>query len=96
MPGNGESFYRPDMPTLLDVLPRNVAAERARRGWLQKDLAKRLGWGGTKVSELETGARRVQVDELGPLCRALGVPLWKLAEGTDEEELEALGLTAPD
>ena len=95
MPLDGESSYRPDMPTLLDVLPRNVAAERARRGWLQKDLAKRLGWGGTKVSELETGTRRVQVDELGPLCRALGVPLWKLAEGTDPEELEALGLTPP-
>jgi transcriptional regulator with XRE-family HTH domain len=95
MPLDGETFYRPDMPTLLDVLPRNVAAERARRGWLQRDLGKRLGWSGTKVSELETGTRRVQVDELGPLCRALGVPLWKLAEGTDTEELEAMGLTEP-
>lgn len=78
------------MPSLRDVVPRNVAAERIRRRWTQAELAQRLGWSKSKVSAFETGVQRPFADELGPLCRAFGVPLVKLAEGADE--ISDLGL----
>lgn len=84
--------YRPGMPSLGDVVPRNVAAERVRRRWTQAVLAERLGWSKSKMSAFEAGGRAVLADELGEVCKALGVPLAKLAEGVDPEEFAALGL----
>ncbi len=72
------------------ILPRNVAAERVRRGWTQRELAAHLGWSKTTVAELETGQRKVLAMDLGKLCEVFGVPLLKLAEGADEFQI--LGL----
>lgn len=78
------------MPSLGDVVPRNVAAERARRRLTQKQLAEMLNWSTSKMSAFETGQRAVLADDLGPLCRVLGVDLAKLAEGADE--IRSLGI----
>lgn len=78
------------MPTLGDVVPRNVAAERARKRWTQRELAERLGWARSTLSEFESGQRAVFANDLGLLCEVLGVNLLKLAEGADE--IQALGL----
>ena len=80
------------MPTLASAFPRNVRAERVRRGWDQEQFGQRLGWSRTMVGDLETGRRKLGVDDLAPICRALGLPLATLAQGVDEDDLEALGL----
>jgi transcriptional regulator with XRE-family HTH domain len=82
------------MPTLASVFPRNMRAERVRRGWDQEELGKRIGdgWSRTMVGDLETGRRRLGVDDLAPICRALGLPLSVLAQGADPQDLDALGL----
>lgn len=75
-----------------DHIANNVRAERARRRWRQADLAAALGWSEDMVGDLETGRRAVSANDLPQLCRALGVPLFKLAEGAPLEDLAALGI----
>jgi transcriptional regulator with XRE-family HTH domain len=82
----------PNVPSLGDVIASNVRAERARRRWQQADLATRLGWARSTVSDLEAGKRRVQADDLAPLCRAFGISFNKLTEGADPSDFEALDL----
>ncbi len=74
------------------VVAAGVRAERARRRWHQKDLGRRMGWSVSMVSELETGKRRVQADDLLCLCQAFGLTLRQLSEGADGDDLELLGL----
>lgn len=78
------------MPDFADYLARNVAAERARRRWRQADLAVRLGWSISTVSDLENGKRVLTANDLPLLCRVFGIKLWKLADGAAEEDLDAL------
>lgn len=80
------------MPHLGDVLASNVRAQRARRRWRQSDLASRTGWSKDTISDIETGRRRVGVEDIPILCRALEVTLPKLLEGADSDDLVAIGL----
>jgi transcriptional regulator with XRE-family HTH domain len=80
------------MPTLASVIPRNVRAERVRKGWDQAQFGERLGWTRTMVGDLETGRRKLAVDDLAPICAALGLHLSVLAQGADPDDLTALGL----
>jgi transcriptional regulator with XRE-family HTH domain len=82
-------------PSLRQLLARNVKAERARRCWSQLDLGRALGMSQTAVSELEAGHRRLDIDRLANLCRALDVPLLTLLVGVPPETIQALGL-GPD
>jgi len=74
------------------VAAANVRAERARRKWRQKDLADRLGWSVDTLSNLETGQRRVTLDDLVPLCTAFEITIHQLLFGADPAELAAIGL----
>jgi transcriptional regulator with XRE-family HTH domain len=78
------------MSTLSKVIADNVRGERSRGHRLQIDLARQLGWKQSTVSEVENGRRKVTVDELPELCRALGVPLSDLTRGADPADLQAL------
>src|SRR5438105_1044575 len=49
---------------LANVVARSVRAERARRGLSQSELGALLGWSQTKVSQVESGARRLYAHEL--------------------------------
>ena len=80
------------MARLSSVFPRNVRAERVRREWDQVELGERLGWTRSMVSDLETGRRKLGVDDIAPICAALSLTLAQLAIGADPEELTALGL----
>jgi transcriptional regulator with XRE-family HTH domain len=80
------------MPDFGLVIAGGVRAERARRQWHQVDLAQRLGWSVSKVSEVETGKQRIVVDDLPLLCEVLGVTLHRLADGADGADLASLGL----
>ena len=71
---------------------------RARRVWLglgQVDVARRLGCSGQTVSAIERGIRRVTLDDLPGLCRALDTTLPELVQGADPETLRAVGLHQP-
>lgn len=80
------------MTSLGVIVARNVRAERARRGWKQSDLGDRLGWAVSTVSAVETGRRKLAVDDLPALCRAFGIPLAKLLDGAAPDDLEAMHL----
>jgi len=81
------------MSSLASVLPRNVRAERVRRRWDQEEFGRRVGgWSRSMVSDLETGRRKVAVDDLAKLCRALELTLRELAVGCEPEDLRSLGI----
>ncbi|MDQ1295625.1 MAG: helix-turn-helix protein [Actinomycetota bacterium] len=80
------------MPNLAAVVARNVRAERARHGWRQRDLAERMGWSVGMVSDTESGQRRIGIEDMPVLCRALEVPLLTLLAGADPGDLQALRL----
>jgi transcriptional regulator with XRE-family HTH domain len=70
-----------------------MKAERVRRGWDQAELGERIGgWTRTMVGDLELGRRKLGVDDIYPICAALGLRLSDLAIGADPDELRALGL----
>ena len=77
---------------LANVVARSVRAERARRGLSQSELGAKLGWSQTKVSQVESGARRLYAHELPEICSALEISLMRLLEGASDADLEALGL----
>ena len=52
-----------------------VVAMRARAGITQRELARRAGLAPSQVAKHETGERRIDVVELGVLCRACGESL---------------------
>ena len=81
------------MPDLGSVISANVRAERARRGWRQKDLAERLGWSTDTLSNLETGQRKVTAADLPLLCDVFGIDLRRLTLGADEADLRKIGLS---
>jgi transcriptional regulator with XRE-family HTH domain len=78
------------VPDLQSIVARNVRAERHRHGWRQKDLAERMGWSLGMVSDTESGRRRIGVEDLPVLCRALDIPLLQLLHGAEPSDLEAL------
>lgn len=80
------------MTTLSDHIARNVAAERARRRWKQAELGQRLGWSTASVSAVETGTRRLAIDDLPLLCRVFQIPLAQLCFGADEDDIRAMRL----
>ena len=88
----GDAFYGRRVPDVASVVARNVRAERARHGWRQKDLADAMGWSIGMVSDTESGQRRIGIDDLPKLCRALRVPLATLLTGANAEDVAALGL----
>jgi transcriptional regulator with XRE-family HTH domain len=80
------------MPDLAAVVANNIRAERARRGWKQRELADRMGWSIGMVSDTESGQRRIGISDLPKLCRAFEVPLAELIRGASHEDIDALGL----
>ncbi len=81
-------------PGFGDFVARGI---RARRGWLridQAELGRRLGVSGQTVSQMELGQRRITVDQLPALCRALDCDLGELARGADPDDIRAVGFSA--
>jgi len=74
------------------VIARAIRAERARLGLRQDELAERLGWARQTLSTVESGARRITVNDLPLLCDALGVPLAELIRGAEPDDLARLRL----
>ena len=80
------------MPALGITLATNVRAERSRKRWRQEDLAKALGMSVDTVSRMESGQRKITMDDLPGLCRVFGLPLAELLRGAEPEDVGPLGL----
>lgn len=69
----------------VDALVRHrIRAYRVARGWTLDSLAARCGLSPSNLSRIETGQRRIALDQLVPLARALGTTIDQLVEPPDE------------
>jgi len=72
----------------LDGLVRSrIRALRAARGWSLDDLGARCQLSSSTLSRLETGHRRISLDQLSSIARALGTTLDQLVESVDDEDV---------
>jgi transcriptional regulator with XRE-family HTH domain len=85
----------------LDGLVRQrIRGLRVARGWSLDDLAARCYLSPSTLSRIETGHRRIALDQLAPIARALGSTLDQLVESVDDDDVvirpqrdEARGIT---
>jgi transcriptional regulator with XRE-family HTH domain len=61
-----------------ELVRHRLKAYRVERGLSQEEVAKRAGMATSTLSRLESGARRLAIDHLTPLARALGVEVGDL------------------
>lgn len=72
----------------LDGLVRQrIRGLRVARGWSLDDLAGRCYLSPSTLSRIETGHRRIALDQLAPIARALGTTLDQLVESADDDDV---------
>jgi transcriptional regulator with XRE-family HTH domain len=72
----------------LDNLVRQrIRGLRAALGWSLDDLAARCYLSPSTLSRIETGHRRIALDQLAPIARALGTTLDQLVESADDDDV---------
>ena len=72
----------------LDGLVRKrIRGLRAAKGWSLDDLAARCYLSPSTLSRLETGHRRIALDQLAPIARALGTTLDQLVEPATDDDV---------
>ncbi|GAA3351551.1 helix-turn-helix transcriptional regulator [Amorphoplanes nipponensis] len=72
----------------LDALVRKrIRGLRVARGWSLDDLAARCWLSPSTLSRIETGHRRIALDQLAPIARALGTTLDQLVEPVADEDV---------
>ena len=73
---------------MLDSLVRQrIRGLRMARGWSLDDLACRCHLSPSNLSRIETGHRRIALDQLAPLARALDTTLDQLVESDGDEDV---------
>ena len=85
----------------LDTLVRQrIRGLRTSLGWSLDELAARSYLSPSTLSRIETGHRRIALDQLTPIARALGTTLDQLVESDDDADVvirplrdEARGMT---
>jgi transcriptional regulator with XRE-family HTH domain len=82
------------------LVRRRIRGLRVARGWSLDDLARRCQLSPSNLSRIETGHRRVALDQLIPIARALGTTLDQLVESAGDGDVvirpqrdEARGVT---
>jgi DNA-binding Xre family transcriptional regulator/quercetin dioxygenase-like cupin family protein len=72
----------------LDGLVRKrIRGLRVARGWSLDDLATRCYLSPSTLSRIETGQRRIALDQLAPIARALGTTLDQLVDSVDDDDV---------
>jgi transcriptional regulator with XRE-family HTH domain len=66
------------------LVRRRIRSLRLARGWTLDSLAARCDLSPSNLSRIETGRRRIALDQLVPIARALGTTLDQLVEPGDE------------
>ncbi|WP_426310550.1 helix-turn-helix domain-containing protein [Cellulosimicrobium sp. E-16] len=74
-------------PDLDAVVRQRIRGLRLARGWTLDALAARCFLSPSTLSRLETGHRRIALDQLVPIARALGTTLDQLVEPVDDEDV---------
>lgn len=85
----------------VDALVRQrLRGLRVARGWSLDDLARRCYLSASTLSRIETGHRRIGLDQLAVIARALGTSIEHLVEPEDDHDVvirphqdEASGIT---
>lgn len=71
---------------LLELARRNLSIYRHASGFSQEILAERSGISQSQISFLESGKRKLKLDQLIPLAKGLGISVAQLTETVDPEE----------
>jgi transcriptional regulator with XRE-family HTH domain len=72
----------------LDRLVRmRIRGLREAQGWSLDDLAARCYLSPSTLSRIETGHRRIALDQLAPIARALGTTLDQLVETAGDDDV---------
>ena len=72
----------------LDAIIRaRLRGLREARGWSLDALASRCHLSASSLSRIETGRRRISIDQLVPIARALGTSLDQLVEPVGEDDV---------
>lgn len=72
----------------IDALVRQrIRGLRVARGWSLDELARRCHLSPSNLSRIETGHRRIALDQLALIARALGTTLDQLVESADDEDV---------
>lgn len=69
------------------VIRARLRGLRLARGWSLDALAGRCHTSASTLSRIETGQRRIAIDQLVPIARALGTSLDQLVEPVDDEDV---------
>jgi transcriptional regulator with XRE-family HTH domain len=73
-------------PEVDSLIRQRIKGLRLARGWSLDALAARCFLSPSTLSRIETGHRRIALDQLVPIARALGTTLDQLVEsGSDED-----------
>lgn len=69
------------------VIRARIRGLRQARGWSLDALAARCHVSASTLSRIETGHRRISLDQLVPIARALGSSLDQLVESPDDDDV---------
>jgi transcriptional regulator with XRE-family HTH domain len=82
------SILRMTQEADLDAVIRaRIRGLRQARGWSLDALAARCHVSASTLSRIETGHRRISLDQLVPIARALGSSLDQLVESPDDDDV---------
>jgi transcriptional regulator with XRE-family HTH domain len=77
-----------EQDTDIDALIRSrIRALRLARGWSLDTLAERSFLSPSNLSRIETGQRRIALDQLIPIARALDTTLDQLIESSNDDDV---------
>lgn len=74
-------------PDLENIVRQRVRGLRRAQGWTLDDLAERSAISPSTLSRIETGHRRIALDQLVPIAQALGISLDQLVEPVGDEDV---------
>jgi transcriptional regulator with XRE-family HTH domain len=69
------------------VIRARIRGLRLAKGWSLDALAARCQLSASTLSRIETGHRRISLDQLVPIARALGSTLDQLVESIDDDDV---------
>jgi transcriptional regulator with XRE-family HTH domain len=72
---------------LSRVVRQRIRGLRLARGWSLDSLAARCHLSPSTLSRIETGQRRISLDQLVPVARALGTTIDHLVESVEDEDV---------
>ena len=70
-----------------DRVRQRIRSLRNAHGWTLDEMAHRCLLNPSTLSRIETGQRRIALDQLAPIARALGASIEALLDTTDDEDV---------